>query len=101
MRPLQYCVLLLLIVVAVLGLRHINAGSQAFTGCLNAKGSLSRVAIGAEPTKPCEVGQTEVTWGSDPPPGADGTLGLEGQSCPDGEVLAGFDGSGGLICETP
>jgi hypothetical protein len=106
-RFLRYGVLLVLVATVVFGLRHINAGgSQTYTGCLNSSGGLSRVQIGTFPTKPCdEVSRgpalLQVSWESDPPAGPDGSLGLEGQSCPAGEALVGFNESGGLVCDAP
>jgi hypothetical protein len=98
---LRYIVLALLVVVAVLGIRFVGAADDTFTGCLSAEGGLSKVAIGSAPTKPCSTKQTQVTWTSEPPAGPDGALGLEGQSCPDGEALEGFDENGGILCAVP
>ena len=101
MRLARYLVLILLVALAVVGIRHINAGSsQTFTGCVSSTGALSRVQIGPVPKKPCD-GLTQVSWQSDPPAGPDGALGVESQSCPAGEVLVGFDGDGGLVCDAP
>jgi hypothetical protein len=68
------------------------AQGTTFTGCLDAKGTLGRVAIGTEPAYPCKQGEQEVSWneqGPAGPPGSGGatvaTLELEtfGNVCPD------------------
>ena len=68
------------------------AMDTTFTGCLDAKGTLYRVAIGTEPASPCKAAEQQVSWneqGPAGPPGSGGatvaTLELEtfGNDCPD------------------
>jgi hypothetical protein len=51
------------------------AQGTTFTGCLDKKGTLYRVAIGAEPVSPCKAGDQQVSWnqeGTAGPPGSGG-----------------------------
>ena len=63
--------------------------SSQYTGCLRS-GTLTFVAVGASPLKPCAVGAIQVTWnqagipGPQGPPGAQGVQGPTGFQGPEG-----------------
>ena len=56
-----------------------QSSAETLTGCLNSKGQLSSLAVGADPLKPCKGNQTEVSIvlapePPPPPPAADGPM---------------------------
>jgi hypothetical protein len=57
----------------------------AYTGCLDAEGNLSNVAVGAEPVAPCERSQQLAQWSQTGPAGSTGESGEQG---PAGETGA-------------
>jgi hypothetical protein len=105
-KRLIACLLVLGVAVLVgLKIQSVSAQTKTFTGCLTSTGAMNRIAIGTAPTKPCGA-DTEISWtstgpqGPPGPTGSPGTIGVEGQSCPSGEALEGFD-SNGEICAVP
>lgn len=63
---------------------------DAFTGCLKSNGELAKVAIGASPTQVCSPSETQVSWNSEGPSGADGATWYSGANLPDNSL--GEDG---------
>ena len=70
-------------------------------GCLNSKGQLSKLAVGADPLKPCKGNQTEVSivLAPEPPEPPDGPMCsdilLANPSATDGVYTIDPDGAGG------
>jgi len=67
---------------------------DGYTGCLNDKGALSKVAVGAEPVGPCDKSQQLARWSQQGPqgkpgaqgePGPRGPRGVQGEPGPQGE----------------
>ena len=51
------------------------AQGTTFTGCLDGKGTLYRVAIGTNPLSPCKTGDQQVSWNEEGPAGPPGSGG--------------------------
>lgn len=75
-----------------------GSGTDSFTGCLTNGGSLTKVAVGDEPAKPCKGNQLQVTWSQTGPPGAPGADGIvPDASCTGSDKVTGVSG-GALVC---
>ena len=82
---------LVLAVVGIgIGIASGQASGNTYTGCLK-NGTLTKVAIGTEPTSPCSGSATEIRWNEVGPQGLPGEPGADG-------VLASFDSVDGLPC---
>jgi hypothetical protein len=73
------CAAVAVVVAAGYGYAAITATNNTYTGCL-VSGSITNVAIGSGPTKPCQKPSQQISWSQTGPPGQDGTNGKDGVS---------------------
>lgn len=85
---------------ALLGAASAQDADVTYTGCLTNGGSLTNVAIGEDPAKPCAGNQIEISWNMS---GPEGPIGPQGEPGPQGEKgdqgdpgADGIDGQDGL-----
>lgn len=73
--------------------------TEQLTACVdNRRGDMRLVESASECNDRREVA---VTWGVTGPAGADGSLALAGQECPEGTAVVGFDAQGDITCGSP
>jgi hypothetical protein len=88
-RPRSMIVTLSALVFAIgalgIGVASGQSTGDTYTGCLQAKGKLVKVAVGTEPTSPCQGSAMEVSWGEIGPQGQQGGPGPQGPPGADGE----------------
>lgn len=56
-----------------------------YSGCLGPEGQLTRMAVGDEPSAPCDENQQLVQWNQVGPQGPQGEQGVQGEPGPQGE----------------
>ena len=67
-----------------IGVASGQSPGDTFTGCLQPSGKLVKVAVGTDPTSPCQGPAVEVTWNQTGPQGSPGAPGAQGPQGPPG-----------------
>lgn len=86
-------------VAAGYGYAAITATNNTYTGCLF-RGSIINVAIGPEPTKPCQQSKQKISWSQTGPQGLPGQNGTNGTNGTDGVSVTSETEPAGANCAT-
>jgi len=100
-RPLALLASITLLIGVVMTIVAV-AGSNStdtYTGCLTRIGTLTKVAVGESPARPCRWQQVQISWNAEGPAGPQGPIGLPGTEGPPGpQGSIGLPGADGLPC---